>query len=119
MQEGLIAALHAGRVPAAEGWSAVGDVEPQAAPAYGQVLADALGAPVWQLDLWQAIAAMVGLDLARGAIGFCEAPKEHGKGARCGRPFLVGHQERRYCSARCQSRVSTQRYARSVREAQA
>jgi hypothetical protein len=118
-QDGLIAALQAGRVPGADWRSGALGADRSAPPAYGEILADERGVPEWRLDLWQAIEAMAALDLARGAIGFCEAPKEHGKGELCGRPFVVQRQGRRYCSARCQSRVSTRRYARSAREAQA
>jgi hypothetical protein len=118
VQDGLIAALQAGRVPGADWWSGARSGKGHEAPSYGEILSDESGAPVWHLDLWQAIEAMAALDLARGAIAFCEAPKEHGKGEPCGRPFVVQRQGRRYCSARCQSRVSTQRYARSAREEQ-
>ena len=118
VQDGLIAALQAGRLPGADWRLGAMGTDPSTSPAYGEILADERGAPVWRLDLWQAIEAMAALDLARGAIAFCEAPKEHGKGEPCGRPFVVQRQGRRYCSARCQSRVTTQRYERSAREAQ-
>ena len=117
VQDGLIAALQAGRLPGADWRLGALRTDPSTSPAYGEILADERGAPVWRLDLWQAIEAMAALDLARGAIAFCEAPKEYGKGEPCGRPFVVQRQGRRYCSARCQSRVTTQRYERSAREA--